>query len=134
MQKVDGMCRMSLEEIYYGIKSDYNHLKDARTWGCPAYVLDPTLQDGKKLPRWKPRSRLGQFLGRSREHARSVGLIRNLRTGGVSPQFNVVYDDHFTTVGSDITRDNIPVPEGFDELLKYSREYLLDPEDLGEPC
>ena len=31
----------------------------------------------------------------------------------------------------DITRDNIPVPEGFDELLKYSREYLLDPEDLG---
>jgi hypothetical protein len=42
----------------------------------------------------------------------------------------VVYDDQFTTVGSDITRDNIPVPEGFDELLKYSREYLLDPEDL----
>ena len=131
MPKQDG--RLSPEEIYYGIKSDYHHLKDARTWGCPAYVLDPTLQDGKKLPRWKPRSRLGQFLGRSREHAGSVGLIRNLKTGGVSPQFNVVYDDQFTTVGSDITRDNIPVPEGFDELLKYSREYLLDPEDIGKP-
>ena len=101
------------------------------TWGCPAYVLDPTLQDGKKLPRWKPRSRLGQFLGRSREHAGYIGLVRNLRTGGVSPQFNVVYDDQFTTVGSDIMRDNIPESEGFDELLKYSRTYLLDPEDLG---
>ena len=118
MPRADGS--MSPEDIYYGIKSDYHHLKDARTWGCPAYVLDPTLQDGKKLPQWKQRSRLGHFSGKSKEHARSVGLIRKLKTGGILPQFNVVYDDQFTTVGSDITRDNIPVPEGFDELLTYS--------------
>ena len=26
-------------------------------WGCPVYVLEPTLQDGRKLPKWQPRSR-----------------------------------------------------------------------------
>ena len=35
MRKSDG--RMSPEEIYYGIKSDYHHLKDARTWGSAFY-------------------------------------------------------------------------------------------------
>ena len=123
---------LSPEEVFYSIKSDYSHIKEARTWGCPAYVLDPKLQDGKKLPRWKPRSRLGQFMGRSREHASNVGLIRNLRTGAVSPQFNVVYDDHFTTVGADTSLDNIPVPDGFDELMRFSRENVLDPADLNK--
>jgi hypothetical protein len=32
-------------------------LKDLHVWGCPAYVLEPTLQDGRKIPRWQPRSR-----------------------------------------------------------------------------
>eukprot|EP00980_Cylindrotheca_fusiformis_P004423 scaffold945_cov82-Cylindrotheca_fusiformis.AAC.8 len=34
-------------------------------WGCPTYVLDPKLQDGKKLPKWKPRARRGMYLGGS---------------------------------------------------------------------
>ena len=34
-------------------------LKDLHVWGCPTYILDPKLQDGKKIPRWKPRSRRG---------------------------------------------------------------------------
>jgi hypothetical protein len=116
------------EEIFFGIKSDYADLRDARVWGCPAYVLDPKLQDGKKIPRWNPRSKLGQFVGRSQFHAANIGMIRNLRTGAISPQFNVVYDDHFTTVGADITGDNLPVPHGFDELMRLSRENFYEHE------
>jgi hypothetical protein len=35
---------------------EYIHLQCAHVWGCPVYVLDPHLQDGKKLPKWHPRS------------------------------------------------------------------------------
>ena len=76
----------------------YAHLHRTHVFGCPAYVLDPKLQDGKKLPKWTPRSRRGQYLGPSPDHSTIVGRILNLRTGSVSPQFHVVYDDLFTTV------------------------------------
>ena len=73
---------------------------------------------------------MGQFLGRSDEHAGSVGLIRNLKTGAVSVQFHVVYDNHFSTVTSDWTADNVPVPPYFHDLYKFSREHHFDNEDL----
>ena len=73
---------------------------------------------------------MGQFLGRSDEHAGSVGLIRNLKTGTVSAQFHVVYDNHFSTVTSDWTADNVPVPPSFHDLYKFSRELHFDDEDL----
>ena len=130
MPKKDGSN--SPEEIFYSIKSDYSAIREAKCWGCPAYVLDPKLQDGKKLPRWSPRSKLGQFLGRSKRHAGSVGLIRNLSTGKVSPQYHVVYDNHFTTVDSVTNMDNIPVPDGFHELLQTSVETVTHPDDIIE--
>ena len=130
MPKKDGAS--SPEEIFYSIKSDYQAIREAKCWGCPAYVLDPKLQDGKKLPRWSPRSRLGQFLGRSKKHAGSVGLIKNLITGKISPQYHVVYDNHFTTVESETNVDNIPTPKGFNELMFESREKVVDPSDFEE--
>ena len=122
----------SPEEIFYSTKSDYSAIREAKCWGCPAYVLDPKIQDGKKLPRWSPRSKLGQFLGRSKNHAGTVGLIRNLNTGKISPQFHVVYDNHFTTVDSVTNLDNVPVPNSFQELLKTSTETTYDPNDIIE--
>ena len=85
-------------EIFSGSHQDSKWVKRARVFGCPCYVLDPTVQDGKKLPRWKPKSRRGQFLGKSDRHASDIGLIRNLRTGFVSSQYHVVYDDVFCVV------------------------------------
>jgi hypothetical protein len=41
---------------------------------------------------------MGIFVGHLPSHASNVGLILNLRTGHVLPQFHVVYDDDFTTV------------------------------------
>lgn len=62
-------------EIFYNTKSDHQELRSAKVFGCPCYVLDPRAQDGHKLPRWNPRSKMGQcqFLGRSREHSSSEG-------------------------------------------------------------
>ena len=76
----------------------YEHLRWAHVWGCPTYVLDPKLQDGKKLPKWQPRSWWGQFMGVSTSHASTIGLILNTRTGSVTPQYHIVHDDWFATV------------------------------------
>ena len=62
-------------EIFTGTKQDNTWVSRSRVFGCPAYVLDPVIQDGNKLPRWKPKSRRGQFLGRSKSHASDIGLI-----------------------------------------------------------
>jgi hypothetical protein len=78
-------------------------------WGCPVYVLDPTLQQGSKLPKWQPRSRRGIFVGFSPAHSSDVPLILNTQTGHISPQFHVVFDDNFSTVNS-LTSDDEPPP------------------------
>ena len=82
-------------------KSGHRDLLRSHVWGCPVYVLEPTLQDGKKLPKWNRRARMGQFLGFSRQHSSTVAMVRNLHTGYVSPQYHVVFDDNFQTVFSD---------------------------------
>lgn len=125
-------CNKAPIELFYDSSYDVKSiLSSAKCWGCPAYVLDPTLQDGKKLPRWSPKSKLGQFLGRSREHADSAGRIRNLRTNAISAQFHVVYDNFFTTIYSDVDHDNVPVPPNFDTLLRFSTENLFHPDDIA---
>jgi hypothetical protein len=86
-------------EMYTGqVFVNYDFLLSVQVFGCPAYVLDPKLQDGKKLPKWVPRTRRGQYLGISTRHSSTIGRIRNIVTGNVSPQFHVVYDPFFTTV------------------------------------
>jgi hypothetical protein len=74
------------------------HIARCKVFGCPVYVLQAKLQDGKKIPKWKPRARMGQFLGFSRDHSSLVGLVRNLRTEHVSPQWHIVFDKRFETV------------------------------------
>ena len=57
------------------------------------------------------------YVGRSPSHASNVGLILNPRTGHVSPQSHVVYDDDFTTVPYLRTA---AVPLHWAELVKAS--------------
>jgi hypothetical protein len=70
------------------------------TFGCPCYVLDHRLQsgNGEEVPKWEPCAYMGIYFGCSPSHASNVALILNPRTGHVSPQFHVVFDDEFTTV------------------------------------
>jgi hypothetical protein len=88
-------------EIFSGSKSDHGHLLNAHPWGCPVYILEPKLRDGHKIPKWEPRSRRGQFMGISPNHASSVHLVRNLQTGSITPQYHLVFDDFFETVFSE---------------------------------
>jgi hypothetical protein len=89
------------EELFTGVQSvNYELLQRSHVWGCPAYVLDPALQDGKKLPKWKVHSRRGQYLGVSTGHSSSVARILSHATGNISSQWHVVYDDLFSTVFS----------------------------------
>jgi hypothetical protein len=91
--------KMAPIELFSGQKlTSYDHLQRLHVWGCPVYVLDPKLQDGKKIPKWQPRARRGQFLGYSKDHSTTIGLILNNATGHISPQFHVVYNDVFTSV------------------------------------
>ena len=73
-------------------------LRHFHAFGSPTYVLDNALQSGQGSPKWKKRSSLGVYLGPSPSHARSVALVLNPRTGHVSPQFHVKFDDFFETV------------------------------------
>ena len=83
-------------EIFTQTVSDGLALRNTHTWGCPAYVLELRLTEaGGKIPKWQPRSWRWQYLGVSPVHAESVGLIRNLKSGYISPQFHVVYNDWF---------------------------------------
>lgn len=117
----------------------FKFLNRLHVWGCPVYVLDPALQDGKKVPKWKPRSRRGQFLGFSPRHSTTVGRILNLETGFVSPQYHVVYDDGFTTVASTVPKDLNDAtgftPSQWESLIQdgYERHHCLDDEQPTKP-
>jgi len=76
-------------------------LQRLRVFGCPVYVLDPKLQDGKTLPKWERRSHRGIYLGVSKHRSFIVHLVLNLETGKISPHYHVVFDDTFSTVFSD---------------------------------
>jgi Reverse transcriptase (RNA-dependent DNA polymerase) len=105
-------------ELFCGVQFKCSQLQRVKVWGCPTYVLSPTLQDGRKIPKWAPRARRGQFLGFSTQHSSLIGLIRNPSTQHVSPQFHVVHDELFTTVCS-VDEDN----DTWVELFLSHREY-----------
>ncbi len=68
---------------------------------CPVYVLDQKLQKGQTIEKWMSRARLGIYLGRSPNHAKSIALVLDIKTGRVSPQFHVRFDPSFGTVAKD---------------------------------
>ena len=110
-------------DVFCGTKVGCTKLRRLKVFGCPAFVLDPRLQDGKKIPKWEARARKGQFLGFSMDHAATVGLIRHLKTGYISPQFHVVFDEHFDTVATEMSID---LSETWIDLFLNSREIYLD--------
>ena len=98
-------------------------------WGCPCYVLDPKLQDGHKLPKRKPRSRHGMFVGFSPRHSSLVPLVLNPRTGKISPQFHVIFDDWFTSVLF-VGADDAFEPLMWQTLFSHScYHYMFDDHD-----
>ena len=93
-------------DIFTKSRWEQRKFHDLHVWGCPVYVLDKTIQDGKKIPRWKPRSRRSVNMGLSSQHASTVPLVLNPDTGALTPQFHVVFDDWFATVATSV--DSLP--------------------------
>ena len=109
---------------FSGVAAVNLRLRDFHTFGCPCYILDSRLQTNPKgVPKWEPRARLGIYLGRSPAHAGNVALVLNPKTGLVSPQFHVVFDDEFTTVPH--LRKGT-VPSNWGKLVTNSREKSTD--------
>ena len=97
-------------ELFSGVKITPK-LCHFHAFGCPTYVLDNALQSGQGSPKWKQCSNLGVYLGPSLSHARSVALVLNPRTGHVSPQFHVKFDDFVETVQDKSTDMDAPEPD-----------------------
>ena len=89
--------RRSAVQIFSRAKVHHNS-KHQKTFGCPVYVLDNSLQQNGIFHKWNIRSRVGIYLGKSPQHAKNVSLVLNRNTGLVSPQFHVVHDNNFDTV------------------------------------
>ena len=86
------------EEVWTWSKSYHSALQNDNPWGCPAYFLEPRLQYGNKFPKWMPMYRVVQCLGAFPLHAITLGLVRNLNTGNIIPQFHLVFDDYLETL------------------------------------
>ena len=80
-------------------KTTYITIKNHQTWGCPVYVLDEIFKVNiYGLPKWETCSRAGICLFHSPFNSISVALVLNPETGHVSYQFNLVFDNDFSTV------------------------------------
>jgi hypothetical protein len=109
-------------ELFSGVKG-HNNLQHFHTFGCPIFVLEPSLHQNHKIPRWKPRSRVGVYLGHSSSHASSVPLVYSTTTGLVSPQFHVIFDDKFSTVKCLHTNQ---LPTNWSVLFTTSSTFYVD--------
>ncbi len=89
---------LTLLELLTKSKADHCDILRAHVWGCLAIVLEPQIQNDKKLPKWNRCARVGQFLGYLDKHSSLVANVHHLSTGYVSPQFHVIFDDLFETV------------------------------------
>ena len=121
---------ISPHDLFTKTRWSQTNFQHFHVWGCPVYVLDKTISDGKKLPRWKPRSSRQVYVGLSDKHASSVPLCLSLESGAITPQFHVVFDEDFTTVGSDPS--NLPdftTPEWQELFGASTYQYMLDPDD-----
>ena len=130
----DPSTGLSPRDIFTRTRWPLKKLHDVHVFGCPAYVLDKTIQDGKKLPRWKPCSDRRIYVGVSHSHASTVGLCLNLTTGAITPQYHVVYDDEFATVSS--TPEDLSMltaPEWIKLFGDSAYQYVQDFDEADPP-
>jgi hypothetical protein len=72
---------LSPNDLFSRTRSDQKEFLNCHVWGCPVYVLDKSLSEGKKIPKWKPRGTRMVYVGRSPKHSGTVPLVLNPATG-----------------------------------------------------
>ena len=94
---VSGLCPV---DVFTKSRWEQRKYHDLHVWGCPVYVLEKAISDGKKIPRWKPRSVRCVNMGLSKKHSSTVPLVLNPESGYITAQFHIVFDDWFATVAT----------------------------------
>ena len=93
--------------------------------------MDATFQvNVSRLPKRKPCSRAGIYIGNSPFNSGSVALVINPSTGHASSQFHVVFDDEFSTVS--FKRYGTIPPNWTDLMLHRSQSGATDNIDLKD--
>eukprot|EP00804_Cyclotella_cryptica_P001177 CCRYP_016994-RA/>CCRYP_016994-RA protein AED:0.39 eAED:0.19 QI:0/0/0/1/0.5/0.33/3/0/796 len=113
---------LSPDKLWSRVKISSSRLPHAHAFGCPAYVLDPALQDGKKIPKWNNRACQGIIVGFSPNHSSMVPLVYNPHSH--TSQYRVIFDVAFSTVPA------LNTPQEMDEqfiVFETSRESCVDP-------
>ena len=95
------------------------NIRHYHTFGRSLYVLDARLQGASFIQKWDKQVRVDAYVGRSTIHAGNVSLILNLSTGHVSLQFQVVFNEKFSTVPS---LKNRSVPASWKFIRENNRE------------
>jgi hypothetical protein len=90
-------------------------------FGCPVYVLDKNIADGKKIPHWQPHSIRSINVGLSPLHATTISIVINPSTGAIIPQFNVFM------IGFAASSDNLPDFNPMNGPTCLAPLYLLSP-------
>ncbi len=111
-------------ELWSSVQNSGNKLARTHVFGCPVYVLDAAIQDGRKIPKWNPCVRLGLFFGFSERHSSQAPLVLNVKTGKVSLQYHVIFDNKFETVHS--LPDNKALEKQWTTTLRLGHECFLD--------
>ena len=109
-------------DLFFGTRVPRYTLQNMHVWDCPVYVLNPSLQADKKIPRWEPRYKRRVFCGLSMVHSSEVPQVLNLTTGSIITQFHVVFDDLFTTI-SLIEKEEQP-PSHWSDLCLDNTELI----------
>jgi hypothetical protein len=110
----------SCEATFFNVDKEFINPLSHHTFGSSCFVLDSCLQSGiGGAPKWEPRSCLGIFIGHSSSHAGLVALVLSPRTGHVSLQYHVVFDDQFTAVPF---MEKNKVPPNWAQLAENSTE------------
>jgi hypothetical protein len=125
--------RLTPQQVFLGTNVNPNP-KHWKPFACPVYVLDNKLQLGSGIfHKWKQRSRVGIYLGQSPQHAQSVALVLDHKTGLVSPQFHIKFNPSFQTVKTDEFDSQWQLKTGFfgpnkDALIPFAPKQSAPPE------
>ena len=97
--------------------------KQFHTFECPTFSLNPTLQKGDKIPAWEPRLQRKISTDKSRLNASNVNLVFEPRTRHISPQFNLVFDEYFSTTLS-AAKNNLS--SNLKGIFQHNTEHCAD--------
>ena len=96
------VCSLDYLLLIYGQGQVFikcKNLSNCRVWSFPSYFIEPKFQKpAVKMPKWAPRIQIWFNMGFRKIHSEQFGLVLNLLTGLILPQYHVVFDGMFSTV------------------------------------